>query len=957
MSRKTRKLIWSAPLVAVLAVAGALAIFVALSPQEAAAHEVTMHGAPGPVTGLTAEPATGNDANGEPAGRTQIDLTWMAPAAGTGDPATGYRIDYSDDTRIWVNLLGGESGSAALAETMADNKCGSAAADGLRCYTDMTLKPGMERHYRVFAMNNLGVGPVSIHRTYMTATTLPYANPSPVQGLTATTHHVDQIVLGWQPPMDSGGAEIEWYCLALAETEGDVPNLTDDDEAVNCLEATKATPGDVAFDAAPTTIVVASDTTSYTQGMLTTPNVISLYYRVYAVTDSDGDQAVDEKPEGRLIAMAASNIANGRTVAPLPTIETSVTATPKAVTNLRWVASGTDIDGDGTLTSPVLRLYWTLPSNYPETDALRDNWSIEVSRYNIADKTWPVVAEDTADSPSQWQSTSGAVDELLTARQQYRVRYINDGGTPGTEDTETADDAPGVERRFNPPKLTAAVFASGVLPKITEANNDLTTGLRFAYNEIHPDVWLDLIWAEEPNEDGNPPTGFEIDVTEATMIDKHTVWTPVRNQPIDLGATRQYTHKGVIPGKQYTYRVFPEFGGYLGIPAVEEASSRAARVPDPVRGLRVDPDPDNPQTSLVLDWPRVTNNGGHDIMGYLVQVATDHDNNKTLNPDAMWESLNIKENTVVTPNIEAKPWSVDKDTFMYTYDGSTAAPIDALSGGYVRWFRVFAITVENDGDDATGGTARMVSNGALMDRPSDDTTTPTPADIAGADPKPGMTDDPSAADDPTQIMSPPAPEDLTAEQASDSNLIQPTERGVLLLWNEPEDPAGITGYVIQRKVDDGKFITIGSIAWVGEGDFRERTSFRDSREYIDGEDLYYQVGSRGASTVKPTYTMPVMYPTTHTDHAFSAPSNVAATSSSGTVTVMWTPGAQAVSQIIIAVNVADTTDYCWHVDPSGTLASHDCENLTVGATYVVLVIALDVQREYLVGNVERHMVE
>ena len=32
MSRKTRKLIWSAPLMAVLAVAGALAIFVALVP-------------------------------------------------------------------------------------------------------------------------------------------------------------------------------------------------------------------------------------------------------------------------------------------------------------------------------------------------------------------------------------------------------------------------------------------------------------------------------------------------------------------------------------------------------------------------------------------------------------------------------------------------------------------------------------------------------------------------------------------------------------------------------------------------------------------------------------------------------------------------------------------------------------------------------------------------------------
>ena len=51
MSRKTRKLIWSAPLVAVLAVAGALALFVALSPGGAQADHVEL---PGPVTGLSA---------------------------------------------------------------------------------------------------------------------------------------------------------------------------------------------------------------------------------------------------------------------------------------------------------------------------------------------------------------------------------------------------------------------------------------------------------------------------------------------------------------------------------------------------------------------------------------------------------------------------------------------------------------------------------------------------------------------------------------------------------------------------------------------------------------------------------------------------------------------------------------------------------------------------------------
>ena len=54
MSRKTRKLIWSAPLVAVLAVAGALAIFVALAPNEVGsrqAHDRRCMARPVPVTG------------------------------------------------------------------------------------------------------------------------------------------------------------------------------------------------------------------------------------------------------------------------------------------------------------------------------------------------------------------------------------------------------------------------------------------------------------------------------------------------------------------------------------------------------------------------------------------------------------------------------------------------------------------------------------------------------------------------------------------------------------------------------------------------------------------------------------------------------------------------------------------------------------------------------------------
>ena len=109
MSRKTRKLMWSVPLIAAVAVIGALAAFVVLSPSGVLAHEEMGHGEPGPVTGLTAAQATGNDANGQPAARTQLMVSWMMPDGTMGDPATSYRIDYSSDTRVWKTWWAGKA--------------------------------------------------------------------------------------------------------------------------------------------------------------------------------------------------------------------------------------------------------------------------------------------------------------------------------------------------------------------------------------------------------------------------------------------------------------------------------------------------------------------------------------------------------------------------------------------------------------------------------------------------------------------------------------------------------------------------------------------------------------------------------------------------------------------------------------------------------------------------------
>ena len=79
MSRKTRKLIWSVPLVAVFAVVGALALFVALSPGSLFADDTL--GKP-------------NLMQPEAEGPRSIKLTWTAPV---GESPMGYRIDVSHD--------------------------------------------------------------------------------------------------------------------------------------------------------------------------------------------------------------------------------------------------------------------------------------------------------------------------------------------------------------------------------------------------------------------------------------------------------------------------------------------------------------------------------------------------------------------------------------------------------------------------------------------------------------------------------------------------------------------------------------------------------------------------------------------------------------------------------------------------------------------------------------------
>ena len=258
MSRKTRKLIWSAPLVSVLAVVGALALFVALVPSGTQAHDLEL---PGAVSDLkpTAD------------GTKAVDLSWTAPSDG-GTPI-GYRIDASGDGQTWTPLV-----------TETD--------DASTSYRDDTIVSflGSDRFYRVFAMNEAGTGPVS--RTAGPVSVPDAGAPGNVTGISATAMGRKPSNLpGVNPPAPAAPMRSPVYLIAGATGE----NAAAAETALSGLDVDDIPLTNDADPATDTVLFATQDaTTSYTLEKLSASQ--TWYFRVYAY---NGEQVSSGHSETR----------------------------------------------------------------------------------------------------------------------------------------------------------------------------------------------------------------------------------------------------------------------------------------------------------------------------------------------------------------------------------------------------------------------------------------------------------------------------------------------------------------------------------------------------------------------------------------------------------------------------------------------------------------------------------
>ncbi len=128
-------------------------------------------------------------------GTARIDLSWTAPANDGGAEVEGYRIEARDDGGAWESLVA-HTRSAATS------------------HSETGLDPATTRHYRVSAINRVGVGKASSPASATTDATVP----DPPTGLVATATSPTRIDLTWTAPAYDGGADVEGYKVEASES-------------------------------------------------------------------------------------------------------------------------------------------------------------------------------------------------------------------------------------------------------------------------------------------------------------------------------------------------------------------------------------------------------------------------------------------------------------------------------------------------------------------------------------------------------------------------------------------------------------------------------------------------------------------------------------------------------------------------------------------------------------------
>ncbi len=791
MSRKTRKLIWSAPLVAVLAVAAALAIFAAQPPGNAQADHESIPSAP---KNLLAKPADGNE------GRTAVVLTWLAPERG---PVTGYRIDYSTDGAVYMQLEAN-------------------TGDDTLMYKHDGLDPGKMYIYRVFAINSAGTGLVS--ETYSTTTTGAAGRPDKVMNLRATVPTTmpakwHQIDLAWDAPY-GGGKKIVNYCIEM--TDGDTAFQ---DAAAGCRALDETTlPSAVDFVSGTAAGLILTGNAMTKHSVKELPAAERRFFKVYAIT-------------------GAGTAANGYGISEMPSATknamTAAVVNPNPPRTLRLAKND-----DGT----VVNLYWHWPTS--DGGVPIDNFRIEVSTSRT---DWPLPTEEVGDNPFD----GGALTAVATSTDKGVLADVTaataQSSTAAQQATHTHAVPTTVRKtlyyRVVTKSATKKSVASNIASIIVNGGSNPTTPTFAAVGAAPADgdagrTTIKLAWtAGTYDHDGDtatdaidyPASGYRIDkaMGAATGVDL-LKWQPLHGH---TGFTdTKFDDEGLKPGTQFYYRIFT-IGSDQTISTASDLQDATTAPPGALGKARnlmaraVD------STKISVTWEHPKDLKDSDIDHYSVQmkmqgaVDANIDTKTTDGPAKMYEHDELSQNQVWLYRVAAVAPNRTTDVAADEYTGWETAttpaagkpemPIGLVAedardsnigdkgvlliwnkpkgppGSMVQNYKVERKVMGEDSNYKTLGTSTGMRTALTdFDEPADDevrmyrVAAVDDGDVTGEWAEVRFPMD--------TMMKPSAPQNVMAAKSTD----MPGSK-IKVSWSAPADNADdVTGYIIERKHDD-----------------------------------------------------------------------------------------------------------------------------------------------------------
>ena len=188
-------------------------------------------------------------------------------------------------------------------------------------------------------------------------------------------------------------------------------------------------------------------------------------------------------------------------------------------------------------------------------------------------------------------------------------------------------------------------------------------------------------------------------------------------------------------------------------------------------------------------------------------------------------------------------------------------------------------------------------------------------------------------------------------QAPEDSVTDPLWK-IMADFDRAGDASNRLKYVIERQVNDGRWVEVWEQAHLYADEFEDNRTQAWADEDAPAGLVNYRVSAEvdecNRSPAHQKNAVEVL------DPAAEFVGSVAAASAAGSATITWSPADNASSQVVIAVNANDDTDFCLAVKDS-IADNHTCSGLTAGADYVILVIALDGRGGYTLDFV-LHMV-